>query len=90
MSNVADQEVLEAAMLASAQAVEHYEITRYETLEAWAKQLGRSDCASVLHQTLEERRTDKKQLCHISSKLSDKALAVFAFALYHQSRAAAA
>jgi ferritin-like metal-binding protein YciE len=57
---IADKEVLDAALLASAQAVEHYEITRYGTLIAWAKQLGRHDCASVLQQNLdEEYATDK-------------------------------
>jgi len=58
---VADKEVLDAALIASAQAVEHYEINRYGTLIAWAKQLGRNDCASVLQQNLdEEKATDKK------------------------------
>lgn len=58
---VADKQVLDAALIAAAQAVEHYEITRYGTLVAWAKQLGRSDCASVLQETLdEEHATDKK------------------------------
>ncbi len=61
MGEVADQEVLDAAMLAAAQAVEHYEITRYGTLIAWAKQLGRPDCAGVLEQNLaEEKATDGK------------------------------
>ena len=58
---VDDKRVLDAALIASAQAVEHYEITRYGTLIAWAKQLGRNDCASVLAQNLkEEEATDKK------------------------------
>ena len=61
MGEASDPEVLDAAALAAAQAVEHYEITRYGTLIAWAKQLGRSDCASVLQQTLEEeKKTDRK------------------------------
>ena len=56
-----DAEVLDAAMLSSAQAVEHYEMTRYGTLIAFAKQRGRDDCASVLQQTLEEEKaTDRK------------------------------
>ena len=56
-----DAEVLDAAALASAQAVEHYEITRYGTLIAWARQLGRDDCASVLQQNLDqEKETDRK------------------------------
>ena len=61
MGDASDHEVLDAAALAAAQAVEHYEITRYGTLIAWAKQLGRSDCASVLDQTLtEEKAADLK------------------------------
>jgi ferritin-like metal-binding protein YciE len=56
---IADKDVLDAALVASAQAVEHYEITRYGTLIAWAKRLGREDCAGVLQQNLdEEKATD--------------------------------
>jgi ferritin-like metal-binding protein YciE len=59
--DVADKQTLDAALIAAAQAVEHYEITRYGTLIAWAKQLGRNDCASVLAENLkEEEATDKK------------------------------
>lgn len=61
MKDVADPQVLDAAMLASAQAVEHYEITRYGTLATWANELGRPDCASLLVQNLnEEEATDEK------------------------------
>ena len=61
MSDAKDAEVLDAAALASAQAVEHYEIARYGTLIAWARQLGRDDCAAVLQQTLDqEKNTDRK------------------------------
>ena len=61
MSEASDPEVLDAAALASAQAVEHYEITRYGTLIAWARELGRPDCAAVLQQNLdEEKATDLK------------------------------
>jgi ferritin-like metal-binding protein YciE len=61
MGDSKDSEVLDAAALAAAQAVEHYEIARYGTLIAWAHQLGRPDCASVLESTLnEEKATDKK------------------------------
>jgi ferritin-like metal-binding protein YciE len=56
-----DKQVLDAALVAAAQAVEHYEITRYGTLIAWAQELGRADCASVLQKNLdEEKATDKK------------------------------
>ncbi|MFN3891919.1 MAG: ferritin-like domain-containing protein [Beijerinckiaceae bacterium] len=72
--DVADKEVLDAALLASAQAVEHYEITRYGTLIAWAKQLGRPDCAAVLQQNLdEEYATDKKLTAMAESKVNRKA-----------------
>lgn len=68
---VADKEVLDAALLAAAQAVEHYEITRYGTLVAWAKQLGRQDCAAVLQQNLdEEKATDKKLTAMAESKVN--------------------
>jgi ferritin-like metal-binding protein YciE len=61
MGDSKDSEVLDAAALAAAQAVEHYEIARYGTLIAWARQLGRSDCASVLESTLsDEKATDRK------------------------------
>ena len=52
---------LNAALIAAAQAVEHYEITRYGTLVAWARLLGHSDVARVLNMNLkEEKATDKK------------------------------
>ena len=72
--DVADKEVLDAALIASAQAVEHYEITRYGTLIAWAKQLGRQDCASLLEQSLnEEKATDQKLTAMAESKINRKA-----------------
>jgi ferritin-like metal-binding protein YciE len=71
---VADKDTLDAALLASAQAVEHYEIARYGTLIAWAKQLGREDCARVLQQTLdEEKATDQKLTAIAESKINPKA-----------------
>jgi ferritin-like metal-binding protein YciE len=71
---VADKEVLDAALLAAAQSVEHYEISRYGTLMAWAKQLGRADCASILSQNLEEEKaTDKKLTAMAEAKVNRKA-----------------
>ncbi|MEP7227686.1 MAG: ferritin-like domain-containing protein [Gemmatimonadales bacterium] len=66
MGDASDPEVLDAAALASAQAVEHYEITRYGTLIAWARQLGREDCAGVLRQTLEEEKATDRKLTEIA------------------------
>lgn len=52
---------LDAGLISAAQAVEHYEIARYGTLIAWAKQLGHKDAAALLEATLaEEEATDKK------------------------------
>ena len=53
-------EALDAGMLAAAQAVEHYEISRYGTLKQWAQQLGMRDAVRLLDETLqEERKTDE-------------------------------
>lgn len=53
--------VRDAGMLAAAQAVEHYEISRYGTLKAWAEKLGMKDAARLLGETLEEEKvTDQK------------------------------
>ena len=71
---VADKSVLDAALIAAAQAAEHYEMTRYGSLIAWAKQLGRNDCASVLQKTLdEERATDKKLSMLAESRINLRA-----------------
>lgn len=50
----AEAPVLDAAIAAAAQAVEHYEITRYGTLISWSKELGREDIAEILNTTLDE------------------------------------
>jgi ferritin-like metal-binding protein YciE len=63
---VEDKAVLDAALIASAQAVEHYEITRYGSLIAWAKQLGRSDCAALLQQNLDEEKAADKKLTSLA------------------------
>ena len=65
---VDDQQVLNAALAAAAQAVEHYEIARYGTLIAWAKQLGRSDCASVLQKNLDEEKAADKKLTELAEE----------------------
>ena len=51
---------LDAGLISSAQAVEHYEITRYGTLKTWAQELGLNEAAKLLDQTLtEEKNTDE-------------------------------
>ena len=59
--DVDDPKVLDAALIAAAQAVEHYEITRYGTLITWAQELGKNECADILKRNLaEEKATDQK------------------------------
>jgi ferritin-like metal-binding protein YciE len=71
---VADKTVLDAALINAAQAAEHYEIVRYGSLVAWAKQLGRNDYASILQKTLdEEKATDKKLTTLAESKINLRA-----------------
>jgi ferritin-like metal-binding protein YciE len=71
---VADKQVLDAALINAAQAAEHYEIARYGSLVAWAKQLGRNDVASILQKTLEEEKaTDKKLTSLAESKINLRA-----------------
>lgn len=71
---VDDKAVLDAALIAAAQAVEHYEISRYGTLVAWAKLLSRNDCAALLLKNLEEEKaTDVKLTTLAESKLNRRA-----------------
>ena len=71
---VEDKSVLDAALVAAAQAVEHYEMTRYGTLIAWSNQLGYRDAVGLLQQTLdEEKATDKKLTSMAESKVNRKA-----------------
>jgi ferritin-like metal-binding protein YciE len=65
-----DGEALDAGLIAAAQAVEHYEITRYGTLLAWAKQLGLAEAEGLIQETLiEEENTDQ-----ILSELAEDAI----------------
>ncbi len=75
MKEVDDKDVLDAALASSAQAVEHYEITRYGTLIAFARELGRNDCASVLQQNLdEEKAADQKLTAIAESRVNRQAV----------------
>ena len=61
-----DPGVVDAGLIASAQAVEHYEIARYGTLIAWAEQLGLSNSVALLKKTLEEEKAADKKLTQIA------------------------
>jgi ferritin-like metal-binding protein YciE len=65
---------LDAGLLAAAQAVEHYEISRYGTLKAWAEELGDNESARLLNETLtEERNTDESLTRLAESALNQRA-----------------
>jgi ferritin-like metal-binding protein YciE len=65
---IEDKKVLDAALLAAAQAVEHYEITRYGTLIAWAEELGKAPIVKLLTTTLNEEKAADKKLTGIAEK----------------------
>ncbi len=76
VGEIAGGDTLDAAIVAAAQAVEHYEMTRYGTLIAWAKQLGHDDSASLLAETLaEERAADEKLTSIAESRINEAAAA---------------
>jgi ferritin-like metal-binding protein YciE len=57
---------LDAGLLAAAQAVEHYEMSRYGTLRTWAKELGLTEAATLLEDTLEEEEATDVALTKIA------------------------
>jgi len=65
---VADKQVLDAALIIAAQAVEHYEITRYGSLIALAKQRGNDAAAALLTTTLKEERAADNKLTSIAER----------------------
>ena len=72
IKEVDDEETLDAGLVASGQAAEHYEIARYGTLCAWAKQLGKPQIARLLHETLEEEKKADSLLTKIAERSVNK------------------
>ena len=69
-------EAIDAGLLAAAQAVEHYEISRYGTLKAWAEKLGMKQAVSLLDATLkQERKTDDALTSLADSEVNAEAMA---------------
>ena len=64
----ADAQAIDAAIIAAAQALEHYEITRYGSLIAWAKRLEREDCAAILEQNLAEEQAADQRLTELAER----------------------
>ena len=77
LSDYKGTRALDAGLIAAAQAVEHYEITRYGTLKRWAEVLGMTDAAALLDETLqEEAETDETLSALADSAANQEALAV--------------
>ncbi len=69
MSEDISDEVLDAALIAAAQKVEHYEIAAYGTLRTYAEMLGMDDAAKLLQQTLDEEGQTDKKLTQLAEQL---------------------
>ncbi len=69
---VDDKTVLDAALINAAQAAEHYEITRYGTLIAWAKRLGRNECVTLFEKTLQEEKSADEKLTALAKRLGQR------------------
>ena len=67
-AEIEDAETLDAAIISSAQTVEHYEIARYGTLVCWARQLGMDDVEAVLHKTLDEEKAADQRLSGLAEE----------------------
>lgn len=69
-----DQEVLEAALIAAQQGVEHYEIAGYGTARTYAQLLGDQDAVGLLEQTLQEEKQTDEQLTQVAQKINVQAM----------------
>ena len=70
MEEAEDADTRDAGMIAAAQAVEHYEITRYGTMISWAKTLGMKEAADLLRKNLDQEYAADQKL----SKLAESSL----------------
>jgi ferritin-like metal-binding protein YciE len=68
----AEEEVLDAMMIADAQKVEHYEIASYGTVKAWAEQLGLDQIAGLLDETLQEEKETDEKLNEIAMRMVNR------------------
>ncbi len=67
-SEIEDDRTLDAAIISSSQTVEHYEIARYGTLVAWARELGMDDAESILQETLDEESAADEKLSALAEQ----------------------
>ena len=73
MEDEGPEPIIDAAIIAAAQKVEHYEIATYGTLRDWARQLGHSDVATTCQTTLDEEERADKLLTVLSAELNTQA-----------------
>ena len=69
MEEYEGSQALDAGLLAAAQAVEHYEISRYGTLRTWAEALGLDEAVSLLQETLDEEKETDEKLTEIAEQV---------------------
>ena len=69
MTDFKKMPALDAGLLAAAQAVEHYEISRYGTLKTWAEELGYSEAVGLLDATLQEEKATDHALTDIAKSV---------------------
>lgn len=73
VENFGGGDAIDAGLISAAQAVEHYEITRYGTMLAWAKQLGLDDAAELLKETLVEEENTDEILSELAEEIANPA-----------------
>jgi ferritin-like metal-binding protein YciE len=74
MGEIEGDGLMDVGLIAAAQAVEHYEITRYGALIAWATELGRTDCVPLFKANLaEEKATDQTLTAMAERRINPKA-----------------
>lgn len=72
MEDFKDTSALDAGLISSAQAVEHYEIARYGTLKSWAQQMGMNDAVKLFDATLKEEVATDKKLTQVAEMESNR------------------
>src|ERR1051326_2369096 len=72
MKEQKNSSALDAAIIAAAQKVEHYEIASYGTLVAWAQQMGHAEAVELLEQTLGEEKTADEKLTSVAESIANQ------------------
>ena len=67
-----DSSALDAALIAAAQKVEHYEIATYGTLIAWGQRMGHDEAVELLEETLEEEKAADEKLTSIAESVANQ------------------